>query len=1573
MSLIYNATFDSQTRVLSLLDKAGNVISSCEVPSKELVDDPNKPLMLRAIEDNSYVTLKKNGMLSNTYQTSTNGKDWTDYTLGTGIRLNNEDVVYFRCSNHPTTQSYSNYVQFVMTGKVEAWHNAYSMISSDFSSAEGSVGSYGMRGLFARCESLMKAPLLLNALADHCYIYMFTNCTCLTQAPELPATTLADYCYYEMFRNCTSLVKAPALPATTGFSYSDWTYCYYGMFDGCTALNEVHVSATSIIADRHTKGWLTGVPTTGDFYCDPNASWTSGASGIPYGWKRWVYGVENTGTTTTMYHNGVAETVRVGTSSYGTCYALQGWTGFRTLAQMHALGYILQEPVPTAMYHNGSTETIGKIEANGADGFTEDMYILNSSFKTLSEMHALGRTIGAQTAITMYDYSDPVSAYSCAANVDDGFTETMYDIGDGEGYLTISQQNAKHYYLVSTEFDGLVLTATADNSSVTLTKNGTLSNTYEVSLGDGSGWHAYTLGNTINLNNGDKCLWRCSNHPTAQSSSNFVQFVMTGTIEATGDSLSMLSPDFSSLTSVIMYGLYKLFMNCTSLTKAPSIRTSIGLYGCALMFRGCTGLVNISEIPSLEASDFGAYQMFYGCTAIIDASGMSCIGSTKGESTADACCLQSMFEGCTSLVYPPSSVRVSHTPADSSLNMMARHAARMFYGCTSLCRLPTLSVSRVNYAYESMFEGCTSLTEITVPISGIYYAEYTWKGGEHSAYIKGVFKRMFAGCTGLKHVVWTPQDLTSPELYMEMFSGCSSLKEIYNFGWLSVYLTTYRSDSSSNTMNRQDYVNSGTSQYTRMFENCSSLVSIDGFVVSHNGEPLTEMFKGCTSLQYPPQIVLGTASVTYGETENFTPPSNMFLGCTSVKEVCFRKIAVNESYYIAYSDPTTMDNWLSDVSNSGVIYSSMLNNIPTNSADGVPLGWKLTDKSGDPLEFIALEDDSSIALNLNTVQPYSDDTYNYEYSRDGIAWQSYTLGDVLSANTGDSIFFRCDNIPKTAYFTTPTGLFDGRGNPTLNNSIFAFASRASDSTGDYPTYYQGLFEGTTLRSFYSDAYIALSSLFFTRMFKDCTSLTSVGGRTFIVRNVTYPSSEYTSTAVYAQMYKGCTALTSVPYLSCYSRYSRLYYQLFYGCSNLSEIRTLYNDEYTFISGKRAYNTAGEWAADVSATGNFYCYPEARKARGSSSIPSGWDIWVYGAEDTGNTATMYHNGVAETVRIGTSAWGVCISAQGWAGFRTLDQMHAIGYTFGAQTPLTMYFYDSPVSSYSVAENIEDGFTETMYDVGDGKGYLTIAQQNVNSYYLTETPFTGLTLTATVDNSSVKLTKTGTVKNTYEVNTGSGWAPYKFNTVINLNKGQSCKWRCTSHPTSFSTDTYVQFVMTGSIEASGEVYSMLSSNLIDVTTLNGYAYAFYCLFKGCTSLTSAPQLSATTLAPDCYSSMFSGCTSLTSAPRLPATTLVSYCYSNMFSGCTSLTSAPQLSATTLVSYCYFRMFYGCSNLKEVRISAIKRVGYDVLTDWLLGVSATGDFYCDPNSTIFPTSSTSGIPANWTRHALADYPNP
>ena len=132
---------------------------------------------------------------------------------------------------------------------------------------------------------------------------------------------------------------------------------------------------------------------------------------------------------------------------------------------------------------------------------------------------------------------------------------------------------------------------------------------------------------------------------------------------------------------------------------------------------------------------------------------------------------------------------------------------------------------------------------------------------------------------------------------------------------------------------------------------------------------------------------------------------------------------------------------------------------------------------------------------------------------------------------------------------------------------------------------------------------------------------------------------------------------------------------------------------------------------------------------------------------------------------------------------------------------------------------------------------------------------------------------------------------------------------------SSDTY-RWVLTGSdIACVGNI-----ENLLDYATVESgqhptmaeacYVYMFY----GCTSLTQAPTLTATTLANYCYCGMFVRCTSLTQAPVLPAITLSEGCYQDMFFGCTSLTQAPTLTATTLADYCYADMFYGCTSLTQ-----------------------------------------------------------
>lgn len=84
--------------------------------------------------------------------------------------------------------------------------------------------------------------------------------------------------------------------------------------------------------------------------------------------------------------------------------------------------------------------------------------------------------------------------------------------------------------------------------------------------------------------------------------------------------------------------------------------------------------------------------------------------------------------------------------------------------------------------------------------------------------------------------------------------------------------------------------------------------------------------------------------------------------------------------------------------------------------------------------------------------------------------------------------------------------------------------------------------------------------------------------------------------------------------------------------------------------------------------------------------------------------------------------------------------------------------------------------------------------------------------------------------------------------------------------------------------------------------------------------------------------------------------------MFIGCTSLTHAPQLPATTLTTWCYGSMFSGCTNLNYIKMLATNTFEYGCLNNWVVGVAQSGTFVKDASMTKLPTGS-SGIPDGWT----------
>ena len=204
-----------------------------------------------AQQDNSsigLVQLSTNQILEYSTDTTT----WSLFDKDTNIALNNGDKVYVR-GILSADNTESNYTQFNMTGRISASGN---------------------------CNTLWNYQDLNTPLKAWCGCAMFSGCTSLTTAPELPAAELAMGCYGYMFGYCSSLTTAPELPATT----LDIN-CYSFMFYDCKNLNYIKCLATDISANECTIHWVDGVASEGTFVKHPDMNnWSAGVNSIPTSW-----------------------------------------------------------------------------------------------------------------------------------------------------------------------------------------------------------------------------------------------------------------------------------------------------------------------------------------------------------------------------------------------------------------------------------------------------------------------------------------------------------------------------------------------------------------------------------------------------------------------------------------------------------------------------------------------------------------------------------------------------------------------------------------------------------------------------------------------------------------------------------------------------------------------------------------------------------------------------------------------------------------------------------------------------------------------------------------------------------------------------------------------------------------------------------------------------------------------------------------------------------------------------------------------------------------------------------------
>ena len=403
-----------------------------------------------------------------------------------------------------------------------------------------------------------------------------------------------------------------------------------------------------------------------------------------------------------------------------------------------------------------------------------------------------------------------------------------------------------------------------------------------------------------------------------------------------------------------------------------------------------------------------------------------------------------------------------------------------------------------------------------------------------------------------------------------------------------------------------------------------------------------------------------------------------------------------------------------------------------------------------------------------------------------------------------------------------------------------------------------------------------------------------------------------TTQCYYQMFRGCTSLTQAPYLPATTLAQSCYASMFYGCTSLTKEPLLPATTLADSCYQQMFYGCTSLKLSSTQTEEYtqeYSIPTT--GAGTTATDALTDMFTStGGTFTGTPEinTTYYlssdNMIVHETEIATLR--EYVESMIDSPFKPSGKSYL---TFSSPSSFTLAVNDATKHWDGTLEYFASNKTWTTWD-----GTTTLSSVENDGEHVLYLRGTGNTV-ITGNDSNYKCVLTGTdircignIDNlldyaTVESGNHPTMASYCYNYMF---KGCTALTQAPALPAT----TLVSHCYQGMFS---DCTALTQAPAIPATTLAEGCYR--AMFSRCTSLTQAPSLPAKTLAKECYSSMFNGCTSLTQAPELPATTLASHCYFYMFASCTSLTRAPALPATTLADECYDDMFYNCSSLIQV----------------------------------------------------------
>ena len=882
-------------------------------------------------------------------------------------------------------------------------------------------------------------------------------------------------------------------------------------------------------------------------------------------------------------------------------------------------------------------------------------------------------------------------------------------------------------------------------------------------------------------------------------------------------------------------------------------------------------------------------------------------------------CEYEVYGNTMSLLYGDTFIYKTELKGDYSFKALFHNQSTLKYAQNLILPATTLAES----CYHNMFNGCTSLIEAPQLSATTLDTE--------------CYHNMFQGCTSLTVAPELPATTLARSCYSNMFGGCTSL--------------TTAPELPATTL--------AESCYRDMFSNCTSLTTAPELHATTLADwCYFNMFYGCTSLTTAPELHATTlASECY---------RSMFEGCSKLNKITMlaTDISVSNCLY----------KWVNGVASSGTFVKHPQMTSLSSGVSGIPSGWTVQDYYIDySKEFFtirALEDGLTVKLSQNASR----------YCIDDGEWISLSaIKATPSINNGQKISFKITN--PTFYAASGIGTF------TVNKAFNVEGNIMSLLYGD---------------NFEEEIDLSRKNYVFRMLFQDCTTLHSAENLILPARTLAeccYQHMFYGCTSLteapelpatkladscYGSMFSNCTSLTSAPELLATTLKDFCYENMFHNCTSLTEApelpaTTLAERCYQHMfNGCTSLTTAPELPATTLASN---CYNSMFYE--CTSLTTALELHATTLAERCYYGMFYNctslTTAPELPATTLAKYCYCSMFYNCSNLNYIKMLATdisasnclFEWVSGVASSGTFVKHPDMESLPSGVSGIPEGWDIQDYKIDYSVKYFTIRALNDGEMIL----------------YSPKLFSPSTFQ--YSLNNGD-WIQLSVNqNILSLNKNDELRVQCL-------TDTYsnennsTMFSGSCEYEVYGNILSLLYGNMFKyfdtLKSDNSFKYMFdrqstlkrannlilhvkvlwdncyQSMFQGCTSLTKAPQLPATTLASECYKYMFDGCTSLVEAPELPATTLASDCYDSMFYGCTSLTTAPELPATKLANYCYYRMFSGCGKLNYIKMLATDISANYCLTNWVRDVASSGTFVKHLDMESLP-SGVSGIPEGWT----------